>query len=171
MRLFARLRADQDGAAAAEMALVLPLLVFVMFGSFELGNYFWDEHVVVKAVRDGARYAARQSFASMPCGGPAANEDQIRNVVRFGKPTATDSDQPRLYYWTDPNTITVTVDCYDNAGTDGARQYDGLYSDRANVPQVTVSAHVSYPPIIGGTRALSLGASLNASDQAVVVGL
>ena len=53
------LLASDDAAAAAEMALVVPLLVILMFGSFELGRYFLDEHVVVKAVRDGARYASR----------------------------------------------------------------------------------------------------------------
>ena len=77
---------DRNGAAAAEMALVAPLLLILMFGSFEVGKFFWDEHLVTKAVRDGARFAARQSFASMPCGGPATNEAQIRNVVRYGNP-------------------------------------------------------------------------------------
>ena len=53
---------DRAGAAAAEMALVTPLLMIIMFGAMELGKYFLDEHVVAKAVRDGARYAARRSF-------------------------------------------------------------------------------------------------------------
>ena len=91
----ARLLANRSGAAAAEMALVTPLLVILMFGSAEIGKFFWDEHLVVKAVRDGARFAARQSFASMPCGGPAANDAQIRNLVRYGTPVVTATDKPR----------------------------------------------------------------------------
>jgi hypothetical protein len=153
------------------MALVVPLLVTLMFGSFELGKYFWDEHLVVKAVRDGARFAARQSFASMPCGGTAANETEIRNLVRYGKPTVTDTDQPRLYYWTDPATVTVSITCYDNSGTDGARIYDGLYSDRAVVPVVTVTAAVPYTPVVGGVVSLNSGAQLNASSEAAVFGI
>ena len=35
----------------------------LMFGAVELGNYFLNEHSLVKAVRDGARYAARQDFS------------------------------------------------------------------------------------------------------------
>jgi Flp pilus assembly protein TadG len=162
---------DQRGAAAAEMALVAPLLLILMFGSFEVGKYFWDEHVAVKSVRDAARFAARQSFASMPCNGTATNESQIKNVAMYGKPTVTAADAPRLYYWTDPSTVTVTITCYDNSGVDGDRVYDGIYADRAVVPQVTVTATVPYSPIDGGTPSLNSGAHLNASDQAVVFGI
>ena len=172
MRLLARLRADGAGAAGAEMALVAPFLITLMFGSFEVGKYFWDEHIVVKAVRDGARFAGRQSFASMPCpSGPAANEAQIKNVVMYGKPTVTASDAPRLNYWTDPATVTVTIACYDNAGTDGARVYDGVYSDRSVVPRVTVTARVPYSPIVGAVLSLNGGANLNADSQATVFGI
>jgi hypothetical protein len=55
---------DCRGAAAAEMALVLPLLLIILFGSLELGNYFMNEHTLVKAVRDGARFAGRQTFTN-----------------------------------------------------------------------------------------------------------
>ena len=49
-----RLNRCQSGVAAVEMALVAPLLLALLFGSVELGKYFLDQHVVVKAVRDGA---------------------------------------------------------------------------------------------------------------------
>jgi hypothetical protein len=142
-----------------------------MFGSLEVGKYFWDEHLLVKAVRDGARFAARQSFASMPCGGPAANETSIKNLVRFDKTVVTGADQPRLFYWTDSATITVSIDCYDNSGTDGARVYDGVYSDRPNVPVVTVSASVPYSPLVGAFGIANGSTSLNASSQATVFGI
>ena len=171
MRLLARLCRNQSGAAAAEMALVTPLLVILMFGSAEVGKFFWDEHLVVKAVRDGARFAGRQSFASMPCGGPAANEAQIRNLVRYGKPVVTGTDQPRLSYWTQASTITVAIRCYDNAGTDGARVYDGLYSERPQVPLVEVSASVPYTPLLGFFGVPAGGLTLNAADEAAVFGI
>ena len=170
-KLLTCLRLDRRGTAAAEMALVMPLLAGLMFGSLELGKYFWDEHLVMKAVRDGTRYATRQSFASMPCGGPAANEAQIKNVVRFGKPVVTGADKPLLYYWKNPATITVTIDCYANAGVAGARVYNGVYADRANVPRVKVRASVPYTPLIGAIGFKSVGLKLNASSQATVFGL
>jgi Flp pilus assembly protein TadG len=55
-----------------------------MFGSFEMGRYFLDEHVVLKAVRDGARYASRQRFTNFTCPAGTVNagiETATRNVV------------------------------------------------------------------------------------------
>src|SRR3546814_8876490 len=78
--LWRSLARDRSGAAAAEMALVSPMLIILMFGSFELGNYFLDEHVVLKAVRDGARYAARQNFTTMPCSGTPTADAAIKNL-------------------------------------------------------------------------------------------
>ena len=46
---------DTRANAAVEMALVAPLLLAILFGSVELGNYFMNEHELIKAVRDGAR--------------------------------------------------------------------------------------------------------------------
>ena len=40
----------------------------------EIGNYFLDEHILVKAVRDGARFAARQNFSNYSaCTGAVAD--------------------------------------------------------------------------------------------------
>src|SRR5262245_31034970 len=69
MRRFARLARDRRGSAAAEMALVAPLLCAILIGSVEVGSYFYNEHILTKAVRDGARYAARQSFTLYTCTG------------------------------------------------------------------------------------------------------
>lgn len=162
---------DDHGAAAAEMALVLPLLGIIMFGSLELGKYFWDEHLVVSAVRDGARFAARQNFATMPCGGAATNETQIKNIVRYGKPTVTAADKPRLNYWTSDTTIFVTITCYANAGVGGTRVYDGIYTARPNVPVVRVRAAVPYASIAGTGFFRSAGLTLNAYSEATVMGI
>lgn len=151
--------------------MVAPLLILIMFSSLELGKYFWDEHLVLKAVRDGARFAARQSFATMPCGGPATNETQIKNLVRFGKTTVTGSDRPRLHYWSTNNNITVTITCYANAGVDGARVYDGIYTSRPNVPVVRVAAAVPYTPVVGSFGFNVTGLTLNAYSESTVFGI
>jgi Flp pilus assembly protein TadG len=160
VRFLARL--DRRGAAAAEMALVAPLLLTIMFGSLDL---------VTKAVRDGARFASRQNFATMPCGGSAANEAQIKNLVRFGKTTVTGTDKPRLHYWTSNSTITVEITCYANAGVDGARIYDGVYSARPQVPIVRVRAAVPYDPIVASFGFDASSLSLNAYSESTVFGL
>lgn len=172
MKFLGRLLACERGAAAAEMAMVTPLLLILMFGALETGKYFLDEHVVVKAVRDGARFAARQNFASMPCDDAAVNEQAIKNQVRLGEPAVTDTSRPRLSYWTDDSTIAVTIECHANeADADGVRTYAGLYNGRDDVPYVTVSATVPYQPL---ARLIGLdftGLSVTASNQAPVVGI
>ena len=170
MNQFRALILDDRGAAAAEMAMVAPLLLVIMFSSLELGKYFWDEHIVLKSVRDGARFASRQSFASMPCGGPAANEDQIKNLVRYGVPVVT-TETPRMAYWDSNSTITVTITCYANAGASGARVYNGIYSARAQVPVVNVSATVPYTPIASMFGFRGTGLSLNGASEATVYGI
>ena len=67
MRLLTQVAHDRSATAAVEMALVAPLLILLMFASVDAGNYFLSEHVVDKAVRDAARYAARLPFTDFDC--------------------------------------------------------------------------------------------------------
>lgn len=159
---------DQRGAAAAEMALVLPLLLAIMFGAMEVGNYFLNEHILVKAVRDGARYAARQNFSNYSaCTGNVADpvRADTRLVVRTG---LLSGGTNRLVNWTDAS-IDVTMTCTTTAG---GQTMSGIYKGRAaGVPIVTVKAIVPYTPVLAsfGFKATSL--KLNASQQAAVTGI
>jgi Flp pilus assembly protein TadG len=162
--LLRHLWTDRRGAAGAEMVFVLPILIALMFGCFELGRYFLDEHVVVKAVRDGARFAARQKFTNMPCGGASSVDATIKNVVRFGNTAG--SGNPRLSYWTNAATITVSVAC-DTSGT-----YKGIYNGLvAGAPVVTVSASVPYTSLFGTLGFDTAGLALNAKSESAVMGI
>lgn len=154
---------EKRGAAAAEMALVVPLLVTLLFGSFEMGKYFLDAHRVQQAVRDGARFAGRQGFVDMPCGGTATADPQIRNLVRTG--TTASGGTPRLTYWTNPATITVTITC-DSTGTYSAAGIYTIVSGGAR--RVTVSAIVPYDSLLGIRLT---GANINASSESAVMGI
>ena len=166
MTNMAQLSRDRSGSAAAEMALVLPILLVLLFGSIELGYYFMSEHVVDKAVRDASRYAARLPLADYPsCTSvdPTA-EQQIQRLARTGEPDGTTS---RLAGWTDDTMTTVSISC---PGT-GTYANAGIYTDFPNgAPVVPVTAAVPYSTLFG---ILGLGAStlmLNASQQAAVIG-
>lgn len=158
------------GTAAAEMALITPMMIALMFGSFELGNYFLSEHVVVKAVRDGARYAGRLSFDEYDCvnSANAARDDKIQNVVRTGQVTEMSPDEPRLRGWTnaiEDSTITVNVAC--SAATTG-----GIYKDKTGgAPVVTVTASVPYDSLLGIVGLANPSLTLNATAQATVNGI
>lgn len=165
---------DRRGAAAAEMALVTPLLAVILIGSVELGNFFYNEHILLKAVRDGARYAARQGFENYDCsGGPSdAVRDDTRELVQTMVLTG---GSDRMVDW-DAATIAVTERCVSTA-TDMSNSTEtmiGIYEDLSlgGVPIVTVSATVPYTPVIGAPFGFSgVGFNLNASQEAAVMGI
>ena len=167
MSMLPRLRRNTRGTAAAEMALVMPLLLILMMGSVELGNYFYNEHILVKAVRDGARYAARQNFTNYSCsgaiGGTVATD--TKNIVMTGLLTG---GTPRLASW-NASTISVTHAC---ATTANGTALSGIYRGAATgAPVVTVSASVPYVPVLESFGFRGTGLSLNANQQAAVMGI
>lgn len=162
------LMSDRNGAAAAEMALVLPLLLTIMVGSVELGSFFYNEHILVKAVRDGARYAARQNFSYYSCSGTPTGtvEADTRALVRTSL-FAGGSDR---FADIQDSDITLSTSC---KATQGGQSMAGIYRGKSTgAPIVTVSAIVDYAPVIGGAFGFSgAGFHLNASQEAAVTGL
>jgi Flp pilus assembly protein TadG len=176
MRLARTLASDTRGSAAAELMLVMPILLIIMMGAFELGNYFRSEHILVQGLRDGARYAARQAFSNYSgCSGTPSGtiEADTKNVVRTGQ---VSGGTDRLPNWTDAaTTFSVTVTCTTTTGT---QTVAGIYRDNKNstgtfigAPIVTVSAHVPYRSIIGKYGFTGIGMSLNGKQQAAVMGI
>ncbi|MGE5564218.1 MAG: TadE/TadG family type IV pilus assembly protein [Bacillota bacterium] len=66
-----KLRRDESGAAAIEMAISLPILVGMIYGIFTLGQLFESNAGIQHALGEGARYAnlclsATNGACSMP---------------------------------------------------------------------------------------------------------
>lgn len=174
MTVGARLLRSTRGAAAVEMALVTPLLLIIMMGSFELGNYFMNEHKLVKAVRDGARFAARQNFSNYDAclGSPGGTVvADTRTLVMTG---LLSGGTNKLRNWT-ATTVNVTMNC--SATVDG-QPMSGIYRDRKDAsgtltgaPRVTVTATVPYQSVLGSLGFSGIGLNLNASQNAAVMGI
>ena len=64
-------RRAERGAAAVEMALVLPMLLFVVFGIIDFGRLLNAQITLTEAAREGARAAAMGQTVGTPC--PAGN--------------------------------------------------------------------------------------------------
>lgn len=158
---------DSRGAAAAELALMLPLLLMIMFGSLEIGNYFMNEHTLSKAVRNGARFAARQGFGNYTActGSPGGTVvTDTRNVVMSGYLAGGTIITPNI----EAADITVTTSC---ATTAGGQTLSGIYAGRASgAPVVTVSATVDYLSVVGILGFNAPTVTLNAASQAAVMG-
>lgn len=170
LRALMRLLRDQSANAAAEMAMVTPLLLILMMGSAELGNYFWNEHTLLKAVRDGARFAARQAFTNYPdCSTVSTTlRDNTRNVVVYGY--LSDTSGNKLTPNISASNVTITTSC---ATTAGGQTMKGLYQNQANGAQIViVAATVTYRPIIAMALGFSgVSKTLYAESQAAVTGL
>jgi len=153
---------DQSGAAAAEFVLTLPIMLALMAGSMEAGHYFWTQHKIVKAVRDGARYATRLDIEDLCSGDPQTLTD-IRNVTATGQ--LANGGVPKVPGW-NPADVVVTVSCDSFVDT-------GIYSDLGEKgPLVTVSSSaVPYPSILAGLGFIDNSFSLSAQSSAAVMGI
>jgi hypothetical protein len=172
----ARLVRCTSGTAAAELALALPLLLILICGCAELGNYFLNEHRLVKAVRDGARYAARQDISNFTgCSGNPGGTvvADTQNLVMTG---LVSGGADYL-----PNRSTATIDvtvvrCSTSVGS-GPTALSGIYSGVKNssgtivgAPVLEVNASVPYKPIVHAFGFSGLNLTLNATQQAAVMG-
>jgi Flp pilus assembly protein TadG len=83
---------DSEGAAAAvEFALVLPVLLLIICGIFDLGNIYLNWNIVNEAAREGARLVA----VDQPLGISPYTQAQITTALQNSYPNG--------------NTLTVTV--------------------------------------------------------------
>ena len=169
MKFIRSLMSCESGAAAAEMALVVPLLVTMMFGTFEAGNFFWSQHIVTNAVRDGARYAGRRPLSDYP--GCAPNDSVVNDTKNVTRTGLVSGGTPRIASWTDAGTVKVLPEepipppC--NALFSG-----GIYTNNPDgAPVVTVTATVPYDGGLFGVLGFdTTGLSLQATAQASVMG-
>lgn len=154
---------DERGAAGAEFALMLPIMLVLIFTTFEAGHYFYTEHKIVKSVRQGARFAGRLPFDNYTCpaGIDAAAVSQIQAVTRTGSINGT---TPLIAGWENAD-ITVTMTC--NSGTT-----TGVFqSNTGGAPVVTVAATASYPSLFNTLTDIDNQSQVVASAEAVVNGI
>src|SRR5262245_17342068 len=170
-RLALRLLRDERAAAAVEMALVIPLLVIFTFGPLEVGNYFMDEHTLVKGVRDGALYAAHQDITNYPCNTSSPPQTVIDNTKAIVRTGQLSGGTDRIANWASGSTsFTVTYSCVTSAG---GTNLSGIYKINAggNVPVVTVTASVPYATLFRFIGVSQSSLTLTATQQATVMGI
>ena len=170
------------GAAAAEMVLVTPMLLILLFGSVELGNMLLDEHALEKQVRDGARFAARMQLNSAyNCPGTVFQDanaaDTIIKVTKDGVVSGTGN--PRwVGYWArtcngQTPTLAVSVRCVAKSDIDtDATGYTGIYTSLGgSIPVVTVTGAVKYRSLFNAIGFDGTNVCLRAKSEAAVQGL
>jgi hypothetical protein len=102
IKLHQLLRRDrgEEGAAAVEFALILPILVFLVLGGLDLGHRFYMQNLITNASREGARYAAKYTGTSADPSSTA-----ISNYVKLPPPLPGGLDYNAFNF----DTLTVTT--------------------------------------------------------------
>jgi Flp pilus assembly protein TadG len=98
----------QEGSAAVEFAIVLPILLILLAGFFDFGWLFYWQHTVTNASRAGARYAIQVKLVG---GVPTPYTDaEITNLVRdnFGANLGVTVDKTGGNNPGAPRSVTVT---------------------------------------------------------------
>ena len=181
MRLLPIIR-NKRASAAAELALVTPFLLALMFGAVELGNLFMDEHALEKQVRNGARYASRleidENYAC-PASVFADADYQTKtiNVTRNG--VVDGAGNPRWTgYWTracpGQQALTVSVRCVNKDQIDvGNTGNSGIYTSLGGttIPVVKVSGAVRYRSVIATLGFDAADICLEAESELPVQGI
>ena len=75
------MRSAQRGVALVELALTIPLLLFLTFLTTEFGRALYEYNAVTKSTRDAVRYLSYQT--------PGSNLTQARNLMVFGNTAGT----------------------------------------------------------------------------------
>jgi len=140
---------DSFGQALVETALVLPLLLLLIVGLFDIGRAIWLSNTLATAVREGSRYGVVHGALSGSPTGPGA-----------ASYTPPDTDtaiaaQVRTYATGVPNNLTVQSTWPDGNANRGSR--------------IVVSASFPFTPILaqvflGG----GLGITLRSSSTLVI---
>src|SRR5688572_19650191 len=88
------------GAEVLEMALMMPLLLLLIFGMIEFGYFFYLQHNLQAAAREGARTGAMLN---------ATDTDAVNKASAFLSAANLNSGSFAITSTTSGDTITVTV--------------------------------------------------------------
>lgn len=140
MRTPPRNPGGQRGTAMVEFMIGLPVLLFLLFATAEIGRLIIQYNTLTKAVRDGARYAASNAIANGTglISVTPTLQSAVANLVVTGSTAGTGT--PLLPGFSTSN---VTV-------ADAGSGY------------VSVSASYTYQPMVGASLpTFGLGARIN----------
>lgn len=125
MRILTQFR--RTGVAAVEFAFVLPVLLTLMMGTWELGRVLHVQQVMVNAAREGARIAAQGQTINT-----TGTYTQIQ--VNSGTPNVrqTTLDYLRGAGFTNPSGVVVTFQ-FENGNTAAVNPFQATKNQRFSV--------------------------------------
>jgi len=103
---------EQRGQSLVEFALLLPLMLLIITGLFDVARAVWEENTLAYAAREGTRYAIVHGSAGSPAADPTdpgcdivicVNIPQVVRAAAIGVPNITVTvTYPDTYAGTSP---------------------------------------------------------------------
>jgi Flp pilus assembly protein TadG len=107
LKLFQHRARKQRGAAAVELAIMLPLIMMMLAGITEFSRAFWYYNALDKATRDAARYMS--SVHTVELATSAASTTQMTRAKNIVVDAVTGSESAKVTPAL--TTANVTVEC------------------------------------------------------------
>ncbi len=97
---------NKKGMAAVEFLIVLPVILLIFSAIVEFGNVFIRYNILNKSIQNAVRYSVVDVYGSLDPNA-IASDDDIKNVVVYGKKLVIDEDEPILSNFS-VNDVTIT---------------------------------------------------------------
>lgn len=155
---------NERGQFALELALLAPLLLVLMFLTFEFGRVFGSWLIITNAAREGARFAITQqwcgaTFTNSSCSADTNIQTRINATMQFLAPSAVQSCTPSGGTASSPASIGTCSTCpastlcvglwrYIDASSNKIIQVWAVYQVQALTPiagAVPFLGNVTYP--------------------------
>jgi Flp pilus assembly protein TadG len=135
--IFHRTWCNRIGGPLAEMAMAVPLMLVLIFGTMEFASLLYQQHTITKGVKEAARFAARAPAIRTTNACPPAGGNWTTIVSRAQAIATRDAISGSVLL---PNftasTVTITVRCADATGLITSNVASG------SIPVVRVTATV-----------------------------
>jgi len=88
---------DDKGTTVVEFALILPIFLLLVFGIFDFGRYFFVDHTLQYATREGMRLALVGRRLMGEDGNPMTREASIIKTIKDNASLAVDPSSLSIY--------------------------------------------------------------------------
>jgi Flp pilus assembly protein TadG len=109
LRQLLRRGRGEEGVAAVELAIVLPLLLFLMLGGMDLGHMYYIEYIITNASREGARYASKYTVTTTSPPTSIDISTYVKSTLNYNSFNFGNFSVGGSYSGGSPNIVTVTV--------------------------------------------------------------
>jgi Flp pilus assembly protein TadG len=124
--MFIRRARNKKGTTVVEFALVLPIFFLLVLGIFDFGRYFFVDHTLQYATREGMRLALVGRKLNDQQGHPMTREASIIKTIKDNASLAVDPSSLSIYIfkigsdYSDPSNWQTFVGNGANAGDPGS---------------------------------------------------